>query len=130
MATEQCQRPIEKTFDEKSHEHLSTDHTQVHKEMVQAETKSATQTHGHNLGHDMTKTHAESKTQSHGVHVQQHAAQGMAVNSHGKKEKKIKEKKEKNEKKEKKEKKSEHKKKPEKEKSKLKKCKDSSSDSD
>ncbi|XWS48817.1 hypothetical protein CRYUN_Cryun13aG0109000 [Craigia yunnanensis] len=96
MATEQCERPIEKTFDEKSHEQqLSTGRNQVHMEVVQAETKSVSQTHGHNLGHEMTKTHAESKTQSHGVHVQQRAAQGMAMTCHGKKEKKIKEMKEK-----------------------------------
>ncbi|XP_022721224.1 uncharacterized protein LOC111278825 [Durio zibethinus] len=124
MATEQCERPVEKTFHEKSHEKLSTgDQIQVRKELVQAKTKSVSQMHGHNLGPDMTKTHAESKTQSRGTHAQQHPAQGsMAMTCHGKKEKKTKEKKEK---------KPESKKQPEKEKSKhKKKCKDSSSDSD
>ncbi|XVE58045.1 hypothetical protein DITRI_Ditri04bG0138500 [Diplodiscus trichospermus] len=133
MATLQCERPVEETLHEKSHEkQLSAGQTQVHKEMVHAETKSSSQSHGHNQGqpHDMTKTHAESKTLSQGAHVQHHAAaQGMDMTCHGKKDKKIKEKKKK-EKKEKKEKKTENKKKPEKEKSKHKKCKDSSSDSD
>ncbi|TYH98873.1 hypothetical protein ES332_A11G027600v1 [Gossypium tomentosum] len=134
MATEQCVRPVEKTLHEGKHEHHpSSGQTQVHKE-----SKGVSQSQGHNqLSHDTPKTHAESKTVSHGVHAQQHVAQSTAMltTCHGKKEKKMKDKKEKDkdrkEKKEKKEKKTESKKKPEKEKSKHKKSKDdSSSDSD
>ncbi|MBA0685380.1 hypothetical protein Goari_013043 [Gossypium aridum] len=136
MATEQCVRPVEKTLHEGKHEqHPSSGQTQVHKE-----SKGVSQSHGQNqLSHDTTKTHAEPKTMSHGVHAQQHVAQGTAVPAtcHGKKEKKMKDKKEKDkdkkekdkdkkEKKEKKEKKTESKKKPEKEKSKHKKSKDDS----